>query len=319
MNYREYMESPQWKALRAKARERARHKCEYCKGPPDSVHHVAYPKNFKDDVLENLIVVCSSCHMKSHGIRGKEMTKALTVEFSGDQFCATECDGRPFARFEDVRRILGFLSAHWATCERELEEGTDWMLLENPFTGKVEPFLSESGVLILGMRFGMNDKAKGLRRMLADMAVNKTPIAVPLTPGEILKLQAEQMIYLEKTAEEAKTDCAAAKAIAERTQSEMDGIKALVSRVIAPNGTYQARAYINTYLPEGTDPDQIVFGQTTLAQLIGKHASIVSREQGYVPVKVAEGRFMVNAYTREILELAVKRARDEYRLRNGQA
>jgi hypothetical protein len=255
--------------------------------------------------------------MKSHGIRGKEMTTALSVEFSGDQFCATEWEGKPFARFEDVRRILGFLSAHWATCQREVEEQTDWMLLENPFTRKIEPFLSESGVLILGMRFGMNDKARQLRRTLADMATNKTPIAKPLTPGEILKLQAEQMIYLEKIAEEAKADSAAAKAIAESTQSEMDGIKALVNRVIAPDGTYQARAYINTFLPEGTDADRLVFGQTTLVQSLGKHASIVAREHGYVPSKVAEGRYMVNTYTREILDVAVERVREEYRFRNS--
>lgn len=247
------------------------------------------------------------------------MTTALSVEFSGDQFCATESDGKPFARFEDVRRILGFLSSHWATCQREVEESTDWMLLENPFTRKVEPFLSESGVLILGMRFGMNDKAKQLRRTLANMATSQTPIAKPLTPGEILRLQAEQMIYLEILAEEAKADSAAAKAIAESTQSQVDSIRALVSRVIAPDGTYQARAYINTFMPENTDPDQVVFGQITLVQLLGKHASIIAGERGYKPVKVAEGRFMVNTYTQEILEEAVDRARVEFRKRNHRA
>jgi hypothetical protein len=315
MRYEEYLKSDEWKHLRANARYRAKNRCEHCGGSPDHVHHVRYPKNFKDDTLENLIVVCGSCHMKHHGIRGKEMTNALSIEFAGDQFCATEFEGKHFARFEDVRRILNFLSSHWATCQREIEEGTDWLLLENPFTGKIEPFLSESGVLILGMRFGMNDKAKQLRRTLADMATNKTPIAKPMTPGEILRLQAEQMIYLERIAEEAKADSAAAKAIAETTQSQVDGIRNLVIRVIAPDGTYQARTYINTFIP-GVCPDEIVFGQTTLVQLIGKHASIIAKQRGYSIKKVSEGRYMVGTYTKEILDDAVYSARSEYNQRN---
>ena len=182
MNYIEYMQSREWKTLRAKARERSHNKCEFCGGAPDNVHHVQYPKGgYQNDSLANLVVVCSSCHMKSHGIRGKEMTKALTVDFGGDSFCATEHEGKVFARFDDVRRILGFLSAHWETCRRELVDGEDWLLLSNPFTGKLEPFVSESGVLIVGMRFGMNDQARNLRRKLADMAIGSKQVAPVVT------------------------------------------------------------------------------------------------------------------------------------------
>lgn len=182
MKYREYLQSDSWKALRKEARERSGNRCEFCGGSPDNVHHVQYPKGgYQNDTLENLIVVCESCHMKSHGIRGKKMTKALTVDFSGDSFCATEHDGKVFARFEDVRRILGFLSAHWETCRRELIQGEDWTLLSNPFTGKIEPFISESGVLIVGMRFGMNDQARNLRRKLADMAISGQQTAPVIT------------------------------------------------------------------------------------------------------------------------------------------
>lgn len=170
MRYDEYLKSDEWKARRAQARYRAKNRCEHCGGSPDHVHHVRYPKNFKDDVLENLIVVCESCHMKHHGIRGKEMTNALIVQFEGFDVCAVDVNGQKWARFADVQRVLGMLSSHWQTAQRELDDD-EWELLTNPCTLQNEPFLSPDGVLIVGMRFGMNDKAKKLRKHLAKMAV----------------------------------------------------------------------------------------------------------------------------------------------------
>lgn len=70
--YRNYLKSDDWKHLREKACIRANYKCEFCGAPYENVHHVSYPKNLKDDTLENLIVVCKACHDKSHGIRKDE-------------------------------------------------------------------------------------------------------------------------------------------------------------------------------------------------------------------------------------------------------
>lgn len=67
--YQRYMASPEWKELRAKARERAGNKCEFCSGPPDHVHHVKYPKRYQEDHMDNLVVACEACHEKLHGIR----------------------------------------------------------------------------------------------------------------------------------------------------------------------------------------------------------------------------------------------------------
>lgn len=66
--YDDYLKSPEWKALSARARERDGHKCVFCYGKPDHVHHVRYPKHFDDDELASLITVCSSCHDKCHAI-----------------------------------------------------------------------------------------------------------------------------------------------------------------------------------------------------------------------------------------------------------
>lgn len=68
-DYQRYLASPEWKELRAKARGRSGNKCEFCGGQPDHVHHVKYPKRYKDDHLDNLVVACETCHAKLHGIR----------------------------------------------------------------------------------------------------------------------------------------------------------------------------------------------------------------------------------------------------------
>lgn len=67
--YAKYLQSDEWKALRKQARERAGNTCEFCQGPPDHVHHVKYPKRFSEDHVDNLVVVCETCHEKLHGIR----------------------------------------------------------------------------------------------------------------------------------------------------------------------------------------------------------------------------------------------------------
>lgn len=86
--YQRYLASPEWKALRAKARERAGNKCELCSGPPDHVHHVKYPKKYQDDHIDNLVVACEACHKKLHGIRndityGEWLCVATGVIFDG--------------------------------------------------------------------------------------------------------------------------------------------------------------------------------------------------------------------------------------------
>jgi len=69
MNYRDYLNSPEWNALRKKAYKRANGKCEMCGAPACSVHHVKYPKQYAEDSLQNLVVLCEKCHRLSHGIR----------------------------------------------------------------------------------------------------------------------------------------------------------------------------------------------------------------------------------------------------------
>jgi len=64
--YNEYRKSIEWKNLSDSALKRANYKCEICGQPAQVVHHKSYPSSFKDDNLDNLLVLCNKCHYKIH-------------------------------------------------------------------------------------------------------------------------------------------------------------------------------------------------------------------------------------------------------------
>lgn len=66
--YQEYLESPEWDELRKEAYKMADYRCELCHSVAAAVHHVKYPKRYKEDCLENLVVVCDRCHRRLHGL-----------------------------------------------------------------------------------------------------------------------------------------------------------------------------------------------------------------------------------------------------------
>lgn len=83
--YQKYLASPAWKQLRAQARRRSGDKCEFCGGPPDHVHHIRYPKRYKEDHVDNLVVACASCHSKLHGVRDDLYVETWVGEAIGIQ------------------------------------------------------------------------------------------------------------------------------------------------------------------------------------------------------------------------------------------
>lgn len=65
--YLDYLASPEWKARRLGALSRAEHKCEACASPKQlHVHHLTY-KRFRNEIPEDLQVLCRNCHAKAHG------------------------------------------------------------------------------------------------------------------------------------------------------------------------------------------------------------------------------------------------------------
>lgn len=72
MNYKAYMRSDEWKALREKKLEACQHKCE-CEGgcyrEATQIHHLHY-ETLGDESFEDLQALCAKCHMKKSNVRG---------------------------------------------------------------------------------------------------------------------------------------------------------------------------------------------------------------------------------------------------------
>jgi len=64
--YNDYRKSVEWENLKNTALKRANNTCEVCGTSAQVVHHKSYPANFKDDNLDNLLVLCKKCHYKIH-------------------------------------------------------------------------------------------------------------------------------------------------------------------------------------------------------------------------------------------------------------
>jgi len=69
-DYKEYLNSKEWKFLRRLVLYRDFHKCTKCCNVATEVHHHQYPKLWCDDRLEYLYSICSECHRKKHLDRG---------------------------------------------------------------------------------------------------------------------------------------------------------------------------------------------------------------------------------------------------------
>jgi hypothetical protein len=68
LEYKAYLKSGAWKAIRGAAIFRAGEKCEWCAGTDLlQVHHKTYPQAFGTETPEMLQVLCDPCHAEAHG------------------------------------------------------------------------------------------------------------------------------------------------------------------------------------------------------------------------------------------------------------
>ncbi|WP_158611382.1 HNH endonuclease [Mangrovimonas spongiae] len=64
--YHEYLTSDTWKSIREKVKKRDNFLCQECKlKKAEEVHHLNYDNVFNEK-MEDLISVCSECHMELH-------------------------------------------------------------------------------------------------------------------------------------------------------------------------------------------------------------------------------------------------------------
>lgn len=70
ITYSKYLHTKYWKEFREKVIEHYGAKCCWCGAAGEdvifNVHHIRYGKRF-DEKLENVVLLCDSCHRKAHG------------------------------------------------------------------------------------------------------------------------------------------------------------------------------------------------------------------------------------------------------------
>ena len=71
MPYEEYLKTNHWKKVRKLVFKRAKYKCELCmaKGVLHPHHKTYKNRGNKHNHLEDIIVLCESCHSKIHDIK----------------------------------------------------------------------------------------------------------------------------------------------------------------------------------------------------------------------------------------------------------
>jgi len=101
--YSDYLNSEKWDSLKRLALERADYKCELCGAIYKAIHHVKYPKKYKNDHIDNLLVVCGKCHAKLHGIRDNDNN----LNNNGSSFSEKVILGSRSYSFDVKNTILG--------------------------------------------------------------------------------------------------------------------------------------------------------------------------------------------------------------------
>ena len=67
-DYQEYLKSERWATLKKIARERAGNRCQVCNSKAAlQCHHRSYDRLREDGEIDDLIVICRSCHERYHG------------------------------------------------------------------------------------------------------------------------------------------------------------------------------------------------------------------------------------------------------------
>lgn len=101
MDYRQYLQSPEWRAVRRRVMGRARGWCERCrKAKALQVHHLTYAR-LGHERLTDLQAVCQSCHQAAHP------NKVLPASFTTRVACK-HCRDTQAEVFvgDDVRHFL---------------------------------------------------------------------------------------------------------------------------------------------------------------------------------------------------------------------
>lgn len=107
--YRAYLLSPEWKARREEALERAGHRCQICYSAGDlEVHHRTYQR-FGHEAPGDLTVLCTACHALYHGrVARRRNSRRSWRREKWLWWAFTELDGA----FSELSNFLSFEAEH---------------------------------------------------------------------------------------------------------------------------------------------------------------------------------------------------------------
>lgn len=337
--YAKYLQSQSWKSLARAARERANQRCEFCGGSPDHVHHVRYPRDLAEDEIGNLIVLCESCHSKSHGIRGREMSDAMVLNFENRRLVAAIVNGETLFRFRDVFDAIEYeemtktynainnqflpnqvYASAWGRlpdkCKREVKEELDG-------TDRVVRYVTKNGVY----RMAMNSTSAAADRFQDWVADVCESIRVhgcypppeetkqQLTPAWLMVEQAKELARLD---DEQREIIKRQKELESRQHELGECAKKLDARLNAiDSDKEQNRKAIEDALNldrftsrqrliiRGIDPEMDYRGEP-LKTVVGRLASNLGREKRVSPEKIMEGTYKVNVWPAHIIDDAIR-------------
>jgi len=85
MNYKEYIQSDEWKALRQKRLEKDGLCCILCKASMWLIcHHLTYDNIFQEDI-NDLVILCHRCHVRVHRICPPRHIPKLVNEYKDER------------------------------------------------------------------------------------------------------------------------------------------------------------------------------------------------------------------------------------------
>lgn len=121
--YREYLESPEWRRLRDLAIERAGGRCQMCNVAPPRfhVHHRTYER-LGHERVEDLTALCPRCHRRYHQpMRGPNTRGARRLEIDKDILVIVGTSG--LIAWRDVQRQIQAPRAQaWARAEKLIKK-----------------------------------------------------------------------------------------------------------------------------------------------------------------------------------------------------
>jgi hypothetical protein len=96
VDYREYLQSPEWELKRQLKLDQKNHLCELCGARAEQVHHLTYYRVGEEEMVD-LQALCDLCHKYEHDLldwRDKE-----TVESQRWRFVEWQARGSPTQRW----------------------------------------------------------------------------------------------------------------------------------------------------------------------------------------------------------------------------